>query len=352
MLIINNCQLKQFYQECQNNKTIAIDTEFYWTKTYKAIPCLIQIANSKRAIIIDLITHRLDLIYLKKLLTNKDIIKIFHSGRQDIEIFYNLFNELPKNIFDTQIAVLPLGFKESSSLEKICRQLLAIKINKEKQVIDWRVRPLTSDQINYAKNDVKYLILLYKKIIDKLNYIGRIEWIKELHEKLICKNKYLNKETQAWKKVKFKPKYIYELNILKKLSELRERYALEKNIPPKRIFDDSKLIKVCKIQNKKEIKVTISTLDKKLSNLILKVINEEITDSNNKIKIFKMSNDQILKLKLTKELLKVKSKELNIESSLIANKQELEDLVLKKNNGLLSGWKYRVFGKDYEKIKL
>ena len=65
-----------------------------------------------------------------------------------------------------------------------------------------------------------------------------------------------------------------------------------------------------------------------------------------------MSNNQILKLKLAKELLKVKSKELNIESSLIANKQELEDLVLKKNDELLSGWKYEVFGKDYEKIKL
>tara|TARA_B100001057_G_scaffold198582_1_gene199151 strand:+ start:449 stop:1507 length:1059 start_codon:yes stop_codon:yes gene_type:complete len=352
VLIINNCQLKQFYQECQNNKTIAIDTEFYWTKTYKAIPCLIQIANSEREIIIDLITHKLDLIYLKKLLANQDIIKIFHSGRQDIEILYNLFNELPKNIFDTQIGVLPLSFKESSSLEKICKQLLAIKINKEKQVIDWRVRPLTGDQINYAKNDVKYLILLYKKIIQKLNYIGRIEWIKELHEKLICINKYINKETQAWKKVKFKPKYTHELNILKRLSELRERYALEKNIPPKRIFNDSKLIKFCKLQNKKEIKSSIATLDRKISNLIFKVIDEEITDGNKEIKIFKMSNNQILKLKLAKELLKVKSKELNIESSLIANKQELEDLVLKKNDELLSGWKYEVFGKDYEKIKL
>ena len=352
MLIINNCQLKQFYQECQNNKTIAIDTEFYWTKTYKAIPCLIQIANSKKAIIIDLITHDLDLSYLKKLLTNKEIIKIFHSGRQDIEILYNLFNELPENIFDTQIGVLPLGFRESSSLEKICKQLLAIKINKEKQVIDWRVRPLTDAQINYAKNDVKYLILLYKKIIQKLNYIGRVEWIREHHEKLICIEKYINKETQAWKKVKFKPKYTHELNILKKLSELREKDALEKNVPPKKIFDDSKLIKFCKLKNKKEIDAAISTLDKKLSSLILKVIDREITDNNNKIKIFRMSNDQMLKLKLAKELLKLKSNELNIESSLIANKQELEDLVLNKNDTLLSGWKYRVFGKDYEKIKL
>ena len=352
MLIINNCQLKQFYQECQNNKTIAIDTEFYWTKTYKAIPCLIQIANSKRAIIIDLITHNLDLIYLKKLLTNIDIIKIFHSGRQDIEILYNLFDELPKNIFDTQIGVLPLGFKESTSLEKICKQLLAIKINKEQQIIDWRVRPLTRDQIDYAKNDVKYLIVLYRKIIQKLNYIGRIEWIKELHEKLICIKKYINKETQAWKKVKFKPKYTHELNILKRLSELREKYALEKDVPPKRIFDDSKLTKFCKLQNKKEIEETVFSLDEKLSNLIFKVVNEEITNSNKKIKIFKMSSDQILKLKLAKELLKVKSNEFNIESSLIANKQELEDLVLNKNDKLLSGWKYEVFGKSYEKIKL
>ena len=53
MLIINNCQLKQFYQECQKDKYIGVDTEFYWVGTYKPIPCLIQISNSKRIVLIE-----------------------------------------------------------------------------------------------------------------------------------------------------------------------------------------------------------------------------------------------------------------------------------------------------------
>ena len=68
MILVNKFQLKQFYQECQKDKYIAIDTEFYWTKTYKAIPCLIQISNSKRSILIDLIAEKIDLHYLKKIL--------------------------------------------------------------------------------------------------------------------------------------------------------------------------------------------------------------------------------------------------------------------------------------------
>ena len=352
VLIINNCQLKQFYQECQNNKTIAIDTEFYWTKTYKAIPCLIQIANSSRIIIIDLISHKLDLVYLKKLLANNKITKIFHSARQDLEIFYNLFNDLPENVFDTQIGVLPLGFDESSSLEKICKHLLAVKIDKEKQVLDWRIRPLTNAQITYAKNDVRYLIFLHKKITQKLNSVNRSEWIRELHNKLICKKKYIDKEALAWKKVKFKPRYVHELNILKKLAELREREAVIKNVPPKRIFDDSILIKFCRLENKNKINKVSSLLDKNLFNLVFKIIEKEISKSNKKVKIFKMDEYQLLKLKLAKDLLKKKSIELKIKSSLIANKKELEDLVLNKNDELLLGWKYKVFGKHYEKIKL
>ena len=76
MFIINNSQLKQFFQECQKDKYIAIDTEFYWTNTYKPILCLIQIANLKRVILIDPIRYDLNLIFVQKLLTNSKIKKI------------------------------------------------------------------------------------------------------------------------------------------------------------------------------------------------------------------------------------------------------------------------------------
>lgn len=200
MFIINNSQLKQFFQECQKDKYIAIDTEFYWTNTYKPILCLIQIANLKRVILIDPIRYDLNLIFVQKLLTNSKIKKIFHSSRQDIEIFYNLFKIVPKNVFDIQLAVLPLGYENSTSLKKICSDFLQIDIKKEFGFLDWRVRPLTNRQIEYAYHDVKYLNSIYEIVTKNLKKLKRITWIKDLHSKLLDVSNYKHKEKTAWKK--------------------------------------------------------------------------------------------------------------------------------------------------------
>ena len=124
VFIINNEQLKQFYRECQKDKYIGIDTEFFWTQTYEPKLCLIQIANKNNVCLIDPIKYNLDLNFIKKLLLNKKIKKILHSSSQDLRIFFNLFKVLPVNIFDTQIGVLPLGYNNSVSLKQICLNFL------------------------------------------------------------------------------------------------------------------------------------------------------------------------------------------------------------------------------------
>ena len=352
MLIINNCQLKQFYHECQKNKCLGIDTEFHWVETYKPIPCLIQMSNNSRTVIIDCLENKVDFSLIKKLLLDKKILKIFHSGRQDLEIFSNLFNIIPKNIFDTQIGVLPLGFKLSSSYAKICKDLLAIKIVKENQRLDWRKRPLSKAQIVYASNDVKYLIHLYKKIISKLMKYNRKDWIDQMHAKLISKKHYFNKTKEAWKRVKINPKYSLEKKILKKISEFREKQAIIKNVPAKKIFNDSQIIKIIKLHDKCQIKQSIKSINKKQYSELLKIIKKEINSTEKNVKLRIMNENENEKFLIAKKLLKQKSENLNIESSLIATNKELKELILKKKKNLLKGWKYKVFGKYYEKIDL
>ena len=187
MLIYNNCQLKQFYQKCQKDKIIAIDTEFYRVSTYFPKLCLIQLSSLDSSFILDPIKTKLDLNILKEILGNPKIKKIFHSASQDIEIFYNLFKEIPKSVFDTQICLMPLGYSNSTSYAEACQELLKVKIPKDNQFTDWRKRPLSKEKINYALNDVKYLIPLYKIIMKKLKILNRSSWGKEMHEKLLNK---------------------------------------------------------------------------------------------------------------------------------------------------------------------
>ena len=254
MLQINKNQLKQFYKKCQKDKLIGIDTEFYRVDTYYPKLCLIQLANKNDSIVLDPITQDLDYTLLKKLLFNTKIKKIFHAARQDIEIFFNIYKKIPMPIYDIQIYLEQLGYNNSVSYAKACKDLLNIQINKSNQFIDWRVRPLNPNKIQYALNDVKHLIPIFNIIKKKVKNLTQI---RSQHHKIINVKIYAEKINNAWKKIKFKPSDRRELDKLKTYSRLREKIAIRKNIPVRRVLSDKEIKLICKHNIDKEIKKKI-----------------------------------------------------------------------------------------------
>ena len=236
MLNLNNVKLQQFYLKCQKDKLIGIDTEFYRVDTYHPELCLIQISNLSQSIIIDPICGKLEKIFLEKLLFNKSIIKVFFAASQDIEIFYKIFNKVPKPTYDLQLCLALINKNQSLSYSSACKNFLAININKSNQFVDWRKRPLNTDKIKYAINDVKYLLPLYKKLDLKINFDRKFIDLKIIHEKLLNPKTYSEKSIVAWKKLRFIPKSHEDLDTLKKICELRENIAIENNVPVKRII--------------------------------------------------------------------------------------------------------------------
>ncbi len=352
MLLLNNGQLKQFLHKCQKDKIIGIDTEFHRTNTYYPKLCLIQIANLDNSIVLDPISVKIDFSILKKLIYDKKIKKIFFSASQDIEIFFNLYNEIPPNFIDVQICLMPLGYENSTSYSRACKDFNNINISKDHQFIDWRVRPLTNEKIDYAINDVKFLIPLYEKVIKDLEKIKRDSWVNLMHEKIYNIKNYKFKAKNAWEKIKFTPKNSYELETLKKISKIRENYAIEKDKPIKRFLDNKDLIKLCRVKtNHDEKKKIIKKIKyKNLKNDILKIIGEPIPKKKLKEINLNLDNNQKKVLKYAKELLEKKSKELNVHPSLIANKAELEKIVL-GDKSVIVNWKYDIFHKEYKLIQ-
>ena len=254
MLQINKNQLKQFYKKCQKDKLIGIDTEFYRVDTYYPKLCLIQLANKNDSIFLDPITQDVDYTLLKKLLFNTKIKKIFHAARQDIEIFFNIYKKIPMPIYDIQIYLEQLGYNNSVSYAKACKDLLNVQINKSNQFIDWRERPLNSNKIQYALNDVKHLIPIFNMIKNKVKNLTQVRF---QHQKIINVKIYAEKINNAWKKIKFKPSNSYELDKLKKYSGLREKIAIRKDIPVRRVVSDKEIKLICKHNIDKEIKKKI-----------------------------------------------------------------------------------------------
>ena len=351
-------ELTEICSKLQKSKILSIDTEFIREKTYWPKLCLIQIYNGFEKIIIDPLSNEIDLKPFFKILSNKEILKIFHSGRQDIEIFYNLTKKIPKNVYDTQIAAMVCGFGESVGYESLVSQILGRRIDKSSRLTNWSNRPLTSKQIDYAITDVTYLYDIYPIIKERIETNNRESWLKEEIKTLTSKKTYATNPSEAWKRLKYKNLNKKALGILFELAKWREIKAQERNLPRGNILRDDAIYELCSAQpkNKNEM-INLRAFNRKGP------MKKEFTDEIIKIiKIGKsIKRDDLPKIKPTKRLpmgissrvsiLKILldnvSEEFGVAQKLIANKNDLQELILNDNANIktLKGWRYKIFGK-------
>jgi len=342
-LISNSNTLKKFIDTCLDENIISIDTEFVRNKTFFPKLCLIQIGTSKGSFAIDAIKLT-DLSLLKKILRNKNILKIFHSPRQDLEIFFNLFGLLPNNIFDTQIAYSFICQEYQISYEKLVLKLLKIKLDKTFQYYNWSLRPINQDQLTYALNDVYYLRKLYFKIKKQLKSKNRLDWAIEESKTYLNKILYLNNPENYWKNISSSKAKDLNLLNFKKICEWREKKCTSLDISRKLVFSDKDLIiltKNPKQLNSLSIKYKLKKEDLIIIDKILSNSSETLLETKPKI-----LKNNIELLSILKIILKLISNDLNISQNLIATTSDLEKLNFKNNkkSRLFKTWRNEVLG--------
>ena len=350
--------LNELCSKLNKSEFLSIDTEFIREKTYWPKLCLIQVFNGEEKIIIDPLAKDIDLKSFFEILNNKEIIKIFHSGRQDIEIFYNLTKKIPQNIYDTQIAAMVCGFGDSIGYENLVSQLLGKKIDKTSRLTNWSNRPLSKKQINYAISDVTHLFEIYPIIRDKIISNKRENWLKEEIKILISKKTYELNPNDSWKRLKYRNLNKNSIGVLIELSKWREIKAQEKNVPRGNIIRDDTIYELCSAQPKNiEDLNNLRSFNRKGG--LRKEFAEEILlaikkgKSIKKEKLPKIKPPKRLpmgissKVSILKILLDNISEEYGVAQKLIANKNDLQELVLndKADIKTLKGWRYKVFGK-------
>ena len=205
MLITDQTSLNAFCAKLKNSDFIAVDTEFLREKTYYPHLCLIQISDpNKNAAAIDPLAEGIDLTPVYALLFDPEILKIFHAGRQDIEIFYHLNTQVVEPIFDTQIAAMVCGYGDSVGYENLVRNITGGHIDKSSQYTDWSHRPLSAKQIDYALGDVTHLVDIYKNLAKELDKKGRLEWVFEEENILSNPQTYEIRPDNSWTRIKVK----------------------------------------------------------------------------------------------------------------------------------------------------
>ncbi len=260
--ISDNESLEILDSKLSQCKIFSVDTEFDWRTTYFPKLSIIQISTSKCLFLIDCLKINPQII-LKKYLEDKKIMKVFHSVRSDAIVLSKCINCRTKNVFDIQVAEKILTRGEIKAYGTIVKNYFNLDLRQAETNSNWLKRPLTENQINYALEDVDYLIDIY--------FFQRKKLIKEnlLNDVFTLSKKELDLGNESLKKLrlqKVKKKYSSR-NI--DIFMWREEIAESQNIPPAYIFKDKYLRELSKIKDKDNLtKKRIMTIigDSQLTN--------------------------------------------------------------------------------------
>jgi ribonuclease D len=234
--------LEQLCEQLSGSPWLALDTEFVREKSYYPKLCLLQLCNGEIAACVDPLQLN-DLEPLKRLLLDPASTKVFHAGRQDLEIFHLLWQQLPAPLFDTQLAATLLGLGEQVGYAALVQSRLGVNLDKGHTRTDWSLRPLREGQLRYALDDVIYLGQLYLDLRSELERLGREEWLAEEFTLLSDPETYRIDPATAWEKVKGRQRLKgAQLATLQALAAWREQRAVASDRPRRWILKDDPLI--------------------------------------------------------------------------------------------------------------
>ena len=344
ILVDSDKNLINLLSKIEEYTEIGLDTEFIRESTYRPILALIQIAlpNNEIYIIDPVKITKRDII--NKFLTNPKIIKIIHSSKQDLEALYSYTQAFPVNIFDTQIAFNFLSEKSNVAYSALVKIICDVDIKEGSWRTNWLKRPLSDEKLQYAADDVRYLIQIKNNLERHLNRTNRLSWFNEEQDNELKISNIIIDPENAWKKINY-PLYFdsEDLKLLKKTACWREKLSIKYDVPKRWILSDSLLIKSLITNRNKTIEIINATKQK-----ITDIEKDEfvkILSSKRKIKNKNLIPKKDLEKKCL-EVLSYVSEEFKIDSTIIANKRDMEIFTLSNDKArFMKGWRYQIFGK-------
>ena len=361
-MITTTEELKEVCQRFATHSFVTIDTEFLREYTFYSKLCLIQAASVEEAVLIDPLAKGFDLTPFFELLQNQNVVKVFHSGRQDIEIFYNMTKKVPFPVFDTQIAAMVLGYGDCVGYQQLVSDLLHIEIDKGMRVTDWSKRPLSEAQLQYALSDVTYLRDVYLMVKEKVEKQQRLSWIEEEMNELYDANLYEPSNEKIASKLKYnfksnQPKYIYQ-----DLYLWREDRAKKHNMPRRQVLKDEVMQDIARAHPKSLEELSAlrsiipSFLKKNRAREIVDVVKNALLKKPEDFYPLPQEKKNVVGNKNLMSILHllldmVAGKE-KIASKLIGTQEDLYQFVYNiATPAFMIGWRYEVFGKYAEQIK-
>ena len=353
-LIATPHELHTLCDELRTEPWIALDTEFMRERTYYAKLCLVQIATPNVIACVDPLALP-DLTPLLDLLYDPRILKVLHSARQDLEVFFDLRGAVPAPVFDTQIAAAFLGFDDQAGYAALVEAITGVKLAKAHTRANWATRPLLAEYLRYAEDDVRYLRDVYLHLQGRLVETGRQTWLVDEFTHITDPALYRNAPSQAWRRIKHGHQLAPAAqNILQALSTWRERAAQTQDLPRSWVLRDPVMFDIARMRPQtREQLAAIRDLDektaKKWSSDILEIVNTHNTSPAQTLWTppAPMTPAQTQMCQQMALLLDATARHNQLSPAAVATRRDLQHLVMGHSNvPLLQGWRYELLGRQ------
>jgi len=356
-LITQSADLEAFCKKASTASYVTIDTEFVRETTYWPQLCLIQVGLEEEAVAIDPLAEGIDLTSFFTLLQDPQVTKVFHSGRQDIEIFYHLTGKIPTPIFDTQIAAMVCGFGEAVGYGALVQKYTKLSLDKSSRYTHWAQRPLTEKQLTYALGDVIHLRVIYERLMKKILEDDRLHWLED--ELAILKDPatYAVDPYAVWQKIRVRSPKARMLAILREIAAWREITAQKRNVPRVRVMRDEMMVELAfssprSMADMSRMRgLSSSFLKGREGKIILDLIEKAQALPLEDCPQVKKGEDSLpgasALIEMLRLLLKIKSEKYHVAQKLIATTSDLEDIARSSTptSPALEGWRFEIFGK-------
>lgn len=257
--ILSDDSLADLCARLAGSKRIGFDTEFVSEDTFRPELCLVQViaeggSGGDVLAVIDPQPIE-DMSPFWELLADGDHITIAHAAREEINFCVHAIDRPPANLFDTQLAAAFCSPEFPAAYSSVVQRVLNKRPNKGEQRTDWRRRPLTDAQIDYALEDVRYLFPLHDKIMARVEGHGRAGWLQTETEEFV-EEVIAARSRQRWRKVSGSGGLpIRSLAIVRELWRWRQAEAERRDLPPRRILRDDLIVELAKKKTDRQDKI-------------------------------------------------------------------------------------------------
>lgn len=356
-LITQQDELEDVIEQLSRSDFVTIDTEFIRETTFWPELCLIQMASPDVTALIDPLASGIDLAPFFRLMADETTTKVFHAARQDIEIIFNRGGLIPHPVFDTQVAAMVCGFGDSVSYDQLVQKITGAHLDKSSRFTDWRHRPLSDKQLEYALADVTYLVDVYRHLTEQLERENRAHWLNEEMEVLTARETYDPDPEDAWKRLKMRVKKPVELAVVQAVARWREHEARERNVPRGRVLKDDAIYEIAQ-QGPRDanalarLRTTPKGWERSATaTALLTVVNAALETPKDQLpkvpKHVQQPEGTGAAAELLKVLLKLVAEERGVAPKVLASGDDIEKIAAKGEDAdvpAMHGWRREVFG--------